>query len=173
MAADSPRLANIAGNRSETSKEIVRSFNWEIISINVHLEALRRLHAKTLGITAPQWLILMAVADLDKEYGVPCNVVSRMMHVDPSFVTAQSKLLEKKGLLHRRPSASDARVVQMSLTDKTYKHLAILAEQQQELDEFVFAQFDDCELVDFVSRLAALKERLVKARLKAALGFED
>ncbi|WP_430649569.1 MarR family transcriptional regulator [Bradyrhizobium murdochi] len=36
-----------------------------------------------------------------------------------SFVTTQSKLLEKKGFLRRKPSTSDARVVQMSLTDKT------------------------------------------------------
>lgn len=109
MPADSPRLANAVGSRTE----IVRSFNWEIISSNVQLEALSRFHAKALGITGPQWLILMDLADLDKEHGVPCNIVSRMMHVDPSFVTTQSKLLENKSLLQRRPFASDARVVQM------------------------------------------------------------
>ncbi len=171
MPADSLRLAKAVGSRSEKCKEIVRSFIWEIISINVHLEALRRLHAKALGITGPQWLILMVLADLDKEHGVPVNVVSRMMHVDPSFVTTQSKLLEKKGLLRRRPSASDARVVQMSLTDKTYKHLAILATQQEDLDEFVFGEFDDRELSTFVNRLAVLKERLAKSRLKIVLDF--
>lgn len=61
----------------------------------------------------------------------------------------------------------------MSLTDKTYKQLAILAAQKQELDEFVFGQFDDRELTAFISRLVSLKERLVKAHLKAALDSED
>jgi hypothetical protein len=34
----------------------------------------------------------VALADLE---GVPVNTVSKMRHVDPSFVTTQSKLLKK------------------------------------------------------------------------------
>lgn len=170
---NSERVANAANGRLERCNEFARSLNWEIISINSHLEALRRFRAKALGITGPQWLLLMAVADLDKDHGVPCNAVSKMMHVDPSFVTTQSKLLEKKGLLRRKPSAVDARVVQMSLTAKTYKHLSILAAQQENLDDFVFSPFNDCDLVAFVERLVAVKERLFKARLKATLDFDE
>src|SRR5262249_36006680 len=116
-------------------------------------------------------MILIAIADLDKDDGVPVNVVSKLLHVDPSFVTTQSKLLEKKGFLRRRPSISDARVVLMSLTDKTYKQLASLAAQQETLDEFIFEEFDNRELTAFPDNLAALKNRLEKARLKLALDF--
>ena len=102
-----------------------------IASINVHLEELRYFWAKTLGISGPQWMILMALADMDQDEGVPVNVVSKKLHVDSSFITTQSKLLEKKGFLRRKTSTEDARIVQMSLTDKTYKHLASLASQQE------------------------------------------
>ncbi|MFG3594483.1 MarR family winged helix-turn-helix transcriptional regulator [Bradyrhizobium sp. RDI18] len=102
---------------------------WEIRSINLCLVELRQFRADELGITGPQWMILMALMELDRESGIPVNVVSQLMHVDPSFVTTQSKLLEKKGFLRRKPCTSDARVVQMSLTDKTYKHLASVAAQ--------------------------------------------
>src|SRR6202012_3916342 len=112
----------------------VRRFTWVIASINVHLEELRYFWAKTLGVSGPQWMILMALADLDQEDGVPVNVVSKKLHVDSSFVTTQSKLLEKKGFLRRQTSAEDARIVQMSLTDKTYKHLASLAARQEALN---------------------------------------
>jgi DNA-binding MarR family transcriptional regulator len=113
----------------------------------------------------------MAISDLDNDDGVPVNVASKMLHVDPSFVTTQSKLLEKKGLLRRRPSLTDARVVRLSLTDKTYKHLANLAAQHDAIDEFVFAEFSENELTEFTNKLAALKNRLEKARLKVALDF--
>lgn len=112
---------------------------------------------------------MMALADLDRESGVPVNVVSKLMHVDSSFVTTQSKLLEKKGLLRRKPSASDARVVQMSLTDKTYKHLASITAQQEALDQFVFGELDIRELIEFADRLTALRHRLEKARLRLVL----
>ena len=71
------------------NQDMVRRFAWEIASINVHLQELRYFWAKTLGISGPQWMILMALADLDRGDGVPVKVVSKMLHVDSSFVTTQ------------------------------------------------------------------------------------
>jgi DNA-binding MarR family transcriptional regulator len=153
------------------NQDAARRFTWEIASINMHLEELCHFWATSLGITGPQWMILMALADLDKADGVPVNVVSKTLHVDPSFITTQSKLLEKKGLLRRKPSESDARVVQMSLTDKTCKHLAKIAARQEALNDFIFADFKGCELIEFNHKLAALKNRFEKARLKIAMDF--
>jgi MarR family transcriptional regulator, organic hydroperoxide resistance regulator len=55
------------------------------------------------------------------------------------------------------------------LTDKTYKHIAGLASQQEELNNFIFAEFSDRELSEFTAKLAALKTRLEKACLKVAM----
>jgi hypothetical protein len=57
--ADSKELA-------ARNQDIVRRFAWEIVSINVHLQEIRYFWAKTLGISGPQWMILMALADLDR-----------------------------------------------------------------------------------------------------------
>ena len=154
---------------SAKNQDSVRRFTWEIASINVHLQELRYFWAKTLGISGPQWMILMALADLDEGEGVPVKVVSKMLHVDSSFVTTQSKMLEKKGFVRRKTSADDARVVEMSLTDKSYKHMANLAAQQEALNEFIFAEFNDRELTEFTGKLASLKNRLEKACLMVAV----
>jgi DNA-binding MarR family transcriptional regulator len=86
-------------------------------------------------------------------------------------VTTQSKMLEKKGFMRRKTSDDDARVVQMSLTDKTYKHIASLASQQEELNNFIFAEFSDRDLSEFTGKLTALKARLEKASLKVSMGL--
>src|SRR6266581_8312838 len=151
------------------NQDQIRRFTWVIASIGVHLEELRYFWAKTLGISGPQWMILMALADMDKSDGVPVNVVSKKLHVDSSFVTTQSKLLEKKGFLRRKSSVEDARIVQMSLTDKTYKHLAGLASQQEALNDFIFAEFNDQQLGELTDTLTALKNRLEKACLKVVV----
>lgn len=114
-------------------------------------------------------MILMALADLDEGEGVSVKVVSKMLHVDPSFVTTQSKMLEKKGFMRRRTSENDARVVQMSLTDKTYKHIASLASQRESLNDFIFAEFGNRELAELTGKLGQLKNCLEKASLKAAM----
>ena len=157
------------GKTASKNQDNIRRFTWVIASINVHLEELRYFWAKTLGISGPQWMILMALADMDQDDGVPVNVVSKKLHVDSSFITTQSKLLEKKGFLRRKSSTEDARIVQMSLTDKTYKHLAGLASQQEALNDFIFAEFNDQELDEFNSKLSALKNRLEKACLKVVV----
>lgn len=164
MRADSNDLAT-------KNHDVARQLAWEIVSINVHLQEIRHFWAKSLGISGPQWMILMALADLDQGEGVPVKVVSKMLHVDPSFVTTQSKMLEKKGFMRRKTSEDDARVVQMSLTDKAYKQLANLASQQDDLNEFIFAEFDDRQLTEFTGKLASLKDRLEKASLKVAMNI--
>jgi len=156
---------------AKKDQEAVRRFSWEIASISAHLEELRQFWAKTLGISGPQWMIVVALADHDQGDGVAVNVVSKLLHVDPSFVTTQSKLLEKKGFVRRKTAAEDARIVKMSLTDKTSKHLANLAAQQESLNEFIFAEFGDHELADLTGKLAAVKRRLEKACLKVVVDF--
>src|SRR3954447_452274 len=176
--AQAPRKGSESSSRAKHSgsdelggknHDIARRFAWEIAAINVHLQEIRYFWAKTLGVSGPQWMILMALADLDQGEGVPVKVVSKMLHVDPSFVTTQSKMLEKKGFMRRKTSEDDARIVQMSLTDKTYKHIANLASQQEALNEFIFAEFGDRELTELTGKLALLKNRLEKACLKVAM----
>jgi DNA-binding MarR family transcriptional regulator len=159
------RLLDLGG-RTAKDQDNIKRFTWVIAAINVHLEELRYFWAKALGISGPQWMILMALSDLDQKDGVPVNAVSKKLHVDASFVTTQSKLLEKKGFLRRKTSAEDARIVQMSLTDKASKHLAALASQQEALNEFIFGEFTDKQLTDLNETLSALSDRLEKACLK-------
>jgi MarR family transcriptional regulator, organic hydroperoxide resistance regulator len=158
-----------AGGTAAKNQDMIRRFTWAVAAVGVHLEELRYFWAKTLGISGPQWMILMALADMDEDDGVPVNVVSKKLHVDSSFVTTQSKLLEKKGFVRRRPSTEDARIVQMSLTDKTYKLLAGLAAQQEALNEFIFAEFDNRALEEITNKLASLQTKLEKACAKVTL----
>jgi DNA-binding MarR family transcriptional regulator len=162
---------NKSGGSAAKNQDLVKRFTWEIASINVYLQEIHYFWATTLGVSGPQWIILMALGETDTGNGVSVKTVSRMIHVDPSFVTTQSKLLEKKSLIRRKTSEDDARVVKMSLTDKTYKHMASLAAQQEALNEFIFAEFADRELNRFINELGSLKERLEKASLKVSMNI--
>src|ERR1700744_4252876 len=157
---------NGLGAAATRNQDVIRRFTWVIASVNVHLEELRYFWAKALGISGPQWMIVMALYDLDRGDGVPVNAVSKKIHVDSSFVTTQSKLLEKKGFLRRKTSSEDARIVQMSLTDKTYKHLSSLDSQREALNEFIFAELKDKQISDLTETLQSLQGRLEKAILK-------
>lgn len=142
---------------------LVREFIWDIISVNTHLEEIRSIWARVLDITCPQWLILMAVNDLDQGKGISVREVSTKLHVDPSFVTTQTKNLEKHGFMRRVASKEDARVVLMSLTEKAHRQIANLYSRQVVADNLVFSDFTDQSLRDLNGKLATIKERLSKA----------
>jgi MarR family transcriptional regulator, organic hydroperoxide resistance regulator len=118
VGAEASRSAGSTGSNPAKNQDAARRFTWEIASISMHLEEIRYFWAKTLGISGPQWMILMALADLDKGEGASVKAVAKLLNVDSSFVTTQSKIIEKKGLVRRRTSEDDARVVQMSLTER-------------------------------------------------------
>jgi MarR family transcriptional regulator, organic hydroperoxide resistance regulator len=155
-------------NVTSHNQDLVREFIWDIVSINTHFEEIRYMLARMLGISGPQWLILMAISDLDRGDGVSVRVVSEKLHVDPSFVTTQSKSLEKHGFMRRIASVDDARVVLMSLTDKACKQMANLSLHQEKLNEFIFSDLDARALGDITGKLTVLKNRLEKASLRFA-----
>ena len=159
---------NTAGNTSQ-NQDIVSQVVWDIASINVHIDEIRQFWAKEIGISGPQWMILMAIGDLDRGKGVAVKDVSAMLHVDPSFITTQSKMLEKNGFMRRVPSTEDARVVLMSLSDKASKKLALLSSRRDNLNAFVFSGYDEAALRDISDQLSALKSRLEKATLMLSI----
>jgi MarR family transcriptional regulator, organic hydroperoxide resistance regulator len=163
--SDKTRLPGGSGK----NEEIVRRFLWDIATVNIYLDEIRQFWARILGISGPQWMILMAVSDLDEGDGVPVKDVSAMLHVDSSFVTTQSKMLERNGFVRRVPSREDARVVLMSLSDKACKHIAKISTRQATLNEFIFAEFDDPALKEIAGRLSSFKKRLEKATLMLAV----
>jgi DNA-binding MarR family transcriptional regulator len=151
---------------NDLSDDAFRKLLWEITSINVHLDQIRDFWAQNLGVSGPQWMILMAVSDLDRGHGVPVKDVSAALRVDPSFVTTQSKMLEKMSLLRRVGSSEDARVVLMSLSEKARKHATSLSAKQELLSKFIFSEFNETSTKDLLGKLSLLENRLKKAALK-------
>jgi DNA-binding MarR family transcriptional regulator len=149
-------------------EEAVEEFLWSIISIHSDFEEISFASAQMLGINVHQWMILMGIRNLDRGGGVSVKGVSAKLHADPSFVTSQSKSLEKHGFVRRIPSSEDARVVLMSLTDKAYKEIASLYSRQESIRESIFADLDDRGLRDLNEKLSMLRERFQRAAKRLA-----
>jgi len=146
---------------------IYRQVIWDVISIMDYLDDVRSRWAERIQVSGPQWKILMAIIDLDQGKGVPVGEVSAKIHAVSTFVTTQTKLLERKGLLRRIPSDQDARVVLMSLSDKARRDLAPFFQKWGDFHRFMFSDFSPPALRDFARSLDALKRRTEMLRRRA------
>ncbi|OPF94592.1 MarR family winged helix-turn-helix transcriptional regulator [Rhodopseudomonas palustris] len=156
---------------STIDPDLARRFATTVASVTVFLDEIRQFRAKSLGISGPQFALLMAVMDLEQGDGVSIRHVAKAVHVDPSFITTQSKLLEKKGLVRRQVDSHDARVVKLSLSDKAYKQIAALATDERDLNSFIFEDISGEALEQLTSQLGDLQNRLEKATVKLASGL--
>lgn len=91
--------------------------------MNSDFDEVRYFWAQMLRISGPQWLLLLATADLDNGNGAPAGAIASRLQVNANFVTASSKLLEKKGFLKRTLVSVDEGL-RLSLTKKTFASLA-------------------------------------------------
>jgi MarR family transcriptional regulator, organic hydroperoxide resistance regulator len=156
-----------APSATDTSKS-VDEFLWNIVSISNYFEEISFAWAQMLGVNVHQWMILMAVKDLDRGGGISVKGVSAKLHADPSFVTSQSKSLEKLGYVQRVTSSEDARVVLMSLTTKACKEIANLHSVQEPIKQSIFSELDETELHEINGRLSLLRERFQRSAKRLA-----
>jgi DNA-binding MarR family transcriptional regulator len=144
------------------------AFLWNIFSISNFFEEISFAWAKMLGVNVHQWMILMAIRDLDRGHGVSVTGVSAKLHADASFVTSQSKSLQKLGFLSRVNSVTDARVVLMSLTSKATTEIGKLLAAQEPAKKSIFCDLEGHSLDDVNAKLAMLCEKFQRTAKRLA-----
>ena len=144
----------------------INDFIWNVVEIHSQLEEIHKSWAELVGITEPQWLILMAIETLDEGPGVAGIEVANKLRIHPAFVTNQTKSLEKNGFLSRVHRADDARYVLMSLTAKARTEIAKLSKRRFALNSTMFNEFDEKSLAELNVALATIAKN---ARLASRL----
>lgn len=134
-------------------------------SISKYAAETQAFLAKTLRLTYPQWSIVWAIKELDTGVGVSVGDAAKKLRVDPSFVTAQTKILEKKGIVHRNASQLDGRIILMSIDAAIDASMLALAPKQSALNDFIFAGFQQDEVRMLLSVCKRLESRIAKAGL--------
>ncbi|VIO71663.1 MarR family winged helix-turn-helix transcriptional regulator [Bradyrhizobium ivorense] len=135
----------------EQLDKAVADFIWNIVEIHSQLEEIHKSWAEMLGITESQWLILMAIDELDEGRGVSGIGVANKLRIHPAFVTNQTKKLEKMDLLTRVTSPDDARFLQISLTQKARAEITNLTNRRQALNSTMFGGLDE-EALHYLNR---------------------
>lgn len=149
----------------------VTDFIWNIVEIHSRLEEIHKSWAQMLGVTEPQWLILMAIDELDEGCGVSGIAVANKLRIHPAFVTNQTKKLEQMEFLARVTSPEDARFLQISLTQKARAEITNLSTKRQALNSTMVGGLDEESLHYLNKRLTLIAKNSCLASQKLSLGI--
>ena len=87
-------------------------------------------HFAQFGVTSDQFVVLSLLAEED---GITQQELAVRSYSDANTITAMLRLLEKRGLLHRHPHATDRRARSVELTAEGRR---LTEELQKSLDAF-------------------------------------
>lgn len=123
-----------------------------------------RSSRRSTRLAEPQWLILMAIDELDQGRDASGIAVAKKMRIHPAFVTNQTKKLENVELLARSPSLDDARFIQMSQKARGESL------KRQALNATIFDGLDEAPLDYLNKRLAPIAKNSRLASQKLSIG---
>ncbi len=138
----------------------------DLFTIAVRMDTVRGRFSELIGISPPQYGILMTVAQLEgAPGGATVRAVAEHAHVSGAFVTAEAGKLARHGLLAKRPNPEDGRSVLLSLTAKARGALEAALPHIRAVNDVFFGKLG----VEDFGRLSAVAARIVDASAGAVL----
>ena len=135
----------------------------DLFTIAGRMNAVRDHFGRQLGITGPQYSLLVAVAQLQGTDGVSVGRVADMLRVSSAFVASQSGVLVGRSLLVKQPSSRDRRSMLLSLTPAAAVRIKSLASEIRAVNDSFFAALDRAAFDALATAAAAIVQSSVKA----------
>ena len=132
-----------------------RQMVYDLFTVSVRMEAVRDALAKDLGVSGPQYSMLMAIARLAGADGVPVGRVANQLHVTGSFVTVETGKLVRGGLVEKAPNPQDGRSVLLRLSERGAALLERLATKVSAINDRFFEVLDRADF-ETLARIASM-----------------
>ena len=135
----------------------------DLFTIASRMEIVRAHLGRRMGISGPQYSVLIAVAHLQAETGVGVGTLARTMHVSSAFIASETGKLARLGLLLKRPNPHDRRGVLLTLTPAGGLEIDRLSAEIRVINDLFFGPLDAKSFI----ALCAAAQALVKGSAKA------
>jgi len=115
-----------------------RQFIYDLSVLGVHLSSARAYLASHIGISSPQYNIMMILAQYQGADGISGSEVASHLHVTTAFITSEISKLEGLGLVQKRPNPKDGRGVLLCLTELGEQKVQDVAPQRLWVNDHLF-----------------------------------
>jgi DNA-binding MarR family transcriptional regulator len=136
------RHANLTVSRDalivDGSDLLFREMLHNLLAFSSRLEQIRSRFAGLIGLSGPQYTILITVRQLAIVGDVGVSLVAEHLALTPTFVTNESKKLIKLGMLEKEPDPNDLRRVKLRVTSLGERKLESITGIQQQVNDQLF-----------------------------------
>jgi DNA-binding MarR family transcriptional regulator len=140
-----------------------RTLVCDLLSVASRMELVREHFGKRLGISGPQYTLLVAIAHFQGKHGISAGALAQVLHVSSAFVAAETGKLMRRNLLLKRVNPLDRRGVLLSVSPAGRLKLDRMAAEVRAVSDRFFGGLD----TEAFSALCNAASRLVESSDKA------
>ncbi len=89
---------------------------YDLLTIAARMNAVREYFAQLMGLSGPQYSVLMAIAQYQAHGHATVGVLARLLHVSSAFIATETGKLVRAKLITKRPNPDDGRSVVLEVT---------------------------------------------------------
>lgn len=130
---------------SGTTDKKFRQFLYDLSLIAAQLEVARGYLASQLGVSAPQYNILMVIAQYQNSEGISLSEVAKHLHVSIAHITNEIKKLGQLGWVEIHVNPQDRRARLVKIHTRVEKQFIQLGNYQRSTNNSLFANLSKTE----------------------------
>jgi DNA-binding MarR family transcriptional regulator len=142
-----------------------------LVRFACEIQKLRQVLSEAMGVTQPQYNMIMLIAHNDNKEGIGVGEMALKMGVTPSFVVVETNKLYGRGLINKSPSTIDRRRINLNLTDKSAALVAEIGPLQRTVNNLLCGSLGSSEFRSLGSTMGKLIACCASARQSAGMSL--
>jgi MarR family transcriptional regulator, organic hydroperoxide resistance regulator len=114
----------------------------DLLTIASRMETVRAHLGARIGISGPQYSVLVAVAHLEGARGVSVGTLAQALHVSSAFVASETGRLARRKLLFKGPNPDDRRGVLINLAPAGRLKIDRIGAELRAINDLFFGGLD-------------------------------
>jgi MarR family transcriptional regulator, organic hydroperoxide resistance regulator len=137
-----PPTASRASLLDGGSDRRFRTLVSDLLTISARMEMARTHLGRKLGITGPQYSLIVAIAHLQGSQGLSVGALAEALHVSSAFVASETNKLVRRNFLLKRTNPDDRRGVLLSIAPAGRLKLDRISEEIRWINDHFFGGLD-------------------------------
>jgi DNA-binding MarR family transcriptional regulator len=135
----------------------------DLFTISTRMEMVREHLGSRMGISGPQYSIVVAIAHLQGRNGISVGALAQALHVSSAFIATEGGKLVRRGLLLKRTNPLDRRGVLLSVASAGRLAVDRVSAEIRTVNDLFFGALDASSFAALSAAAAALVESSAKA----------
>ena len=114
----------------------------DLLTISSRMEMVRGHLGSRMGVSGPQYSVLIAIAHLQGEHGVSVGALAKALHVSNAFIATETGKLAQRGLLHKRANPKDRRGILLRIAPAGRIEIGKIGDEIRAINDLFFGALD-------------------------------